>query len=535
VNIGVPSVNQSLNFSLGDPSSAHAVPTFRNLTASSESLEVVQRWIDHCLTSHDCSKSLTGGEFKRPTRLLDVNAFESSCLDLRLVETIVSNSHYAALSYCWGIQMDTTYKTTLSTLEKRKDRIEFTDLPLTYRHAVEVTRNLGLRYLWIDALCIIQGCLADWQHESARMADVYGGSFLTISADWSSNSNSGCYNSLVGRGNIDTQQLICVRSQLSDSRKSSLYFGVSFDPSLEYLEALALFKRAWACQERLLSPRILHYTDEQLLWECRRAFCAEDGIPRQHESVFPGFVPKMRVFGTNGEKLDLWYNRIIDIYSKGELTIPIDRLPAMSALARIWAQDLQSPYLAGMWLHGLWIALCWYRLGDNELTVSPTDYIAPSWSWASVNASVKWLIQSNGMFEEQSVRIEEASVELDGEDPFGRVLRGSIRLSGHIQKGRICRETLSVASEGKYIELSGPVYLDYAGETLNAVDCLLIALEGGQMWMADNKDPKERKWYLLLLVATSDDHSKYRRRGIAEISGPHEEFKTWPEQTITII
>jgi Heterokaryon incompatibility protein (HET) len=50
--------------------------------------------------------------------------------------------------------MDTTYKTTLSTLEKRKDRIEFRDLPLTYQHAVEVTRNLGLRYLWIDALCI---------------------------------------------------------------------------------------------------------------------------------------------------------------------------------------------------------------------------------------------------------------------------------------------------------------------------------------------------------------------------------------------
>lgn len=199
------------------------------------------------------------------------------------------------------------YRTTTTNLQARLVRIPFIELPPTFRDAVSVCRHLRIRYLWIDSLCIIQDSTADWKHESSTMADVYSRSTLTIADDWSTNPNGGCFYSNRSSIRIDTEDVVCVQSTLSDGRRSSLYFCDHHkEPNLESIEENALSKRAWAFQERLLSPRILHFTQKQLFWECREAFYAEDLVPRNHGSVKPGFVLKMRGWPNIKSKLHVW-------------------------------------------------------------------------------------------------------------------------------------------------------------------------------------------------------------------------------------
>ena len=80
-------------------------------------------------------------------------------------------------------------------LEYKKGGININALPKTYQDATGNTRRPGHRYIWIDSLCIILDSKSDWEHEAARMAEVYRNAWLTISATRSSSPTSSCYNS----------------------------------------------------------------------------------------------------------------------------------------------------------------------------------------------------------------------------------------------------------------------------------------------------------------------------------------------------
>lgn len=95
----------------------------------------------------------------------------------------ISNGEYGpyiALSYCWGSTNPAV--TTRHNLKERVKEIPFSDLPRTVHDAITVTRRLGIRFLWVDVLCIAQDSIngEDWVHESSRMADIYGNAYLTI-------------------------------------------------------------------------------------------------------------------------------------------------------------------------------------------------------------------------------------------------------------------------------------------------------------------------------------------------------------------
>lgn len=96
---------------------------------------------------------------------------------------------YVALSYVWGT--GSALKTTHETLSSRLSGFLVSELPSSVRDAVQITRRMGFEYLWVDALCIIQGDLEDWNHESALMARVYGGAAFTIMADLAPDTDSG--------------------------------------------------------------------------------------------------------------------------------------------------------------------------------------------------------------------------------------------------------------------------------------------------------------------------------------------------------
>jgi Heterokaryon incompatibility protein (HET) len=482
---------------------------------------LAREWVNYCVDHHDCSESFfetDSGPLASPSRLLDLKAFTKDCLDLQLTEEPVPGCVYATLSHCWGSNPDPRHQTTTSSLQHRKRRIPYTDLPATFRDTVLVCHALGVRYLWIDSFCIIQDSIQDWTYEASRMAYIYSNSHLTISADWSPNSEGGCFPVSNNPQGIDAGKAICITNILSDGHRSSLYIPLSYSPSYKHLNTTHLSGRAWAYQERFLSRRILHFTQSQLFWECREGFTGEDLLPRRRGSLMPAFVLQMRASGDIQTRVQMWCTWVINSFSMARLTVPTDRLPAISALARLFSEDIQSPYLAGLWLEGLWYTLSWYVDAAKDNLERPKEYIAPSWSWASVNTGVQWMLQVPRDSIKQRVKIEDAVVKY-GLDPFGQISYGWIRVTGRFGHNIPLRHPYASTFADR-------THLDYPQEA--SVETVEFLLLGEQKW-----DEKSFIYYFLLVVINNKDLNEYKRYGMA--SRLLSEQVEWSELTITII
>jgi len=172
-----------------------------------------------------------------------------------------------ALSHCWGGSLSAAHSTRTFNITFRSAWIPISSLPTTFRHAIEITRRVGIRYLWIDALCIIQDSPIDWAQESAKMGYIYDSSLLTIAATASNDSFGGCFNnSGATQDQLDGGTLVEVTQTLPDGRQSDLLFwSPRFDPRKPLseptpLKESLLSERGWVFQERILSPRTVHFT-----------------------------------------------------------------------------------------------------------------------------------------------------------------------------------------------------------------------------------------------------------------------------------
>lgn len=130
---------------------------------------MIQQWHTQCAVHETCRDEL---EHPFPSRLLDLEPEDSLGGPVKLIETKqLNSSKYACLSYCWG-GVEPDCMTTNATYDKNQRGIPTQKTPRLFLEAKEVTRNMGIRYLWIDSLCIIQGNSLDWRQEAARMADI---------------------------------------------------------------------------------------------------------------------------------------------------------------------------------------------------------------------------------------------------------------------------------------------------------------------------------------------------------------------------
>lgn len=168
-------------------------------TLHPNTLHRMRLWLEECNNSHPNCSHLSTRDVLLPTRVLDMSALpgqnqmlgkhhswrelfqEKNC---KLLQTADGQTgRYAALSYCWGADVPST--TTTINLQAHKSAIGLSTLPQTLQDAILVVRWLGIGYIWIDCLCILQDSKADWEHESARMADVYSNAYITIAASQS--------------------------------------------------------------------------------------------------------------------------------------------------------------------------------------------------------------------------------------------------------------------------------------------------------------------------------------------------------------
>jgi hypothetical protein len=158
-------------------------------TSFQSSLRQAQEWLQSCRGTHNmCNRSTSPA---LPRRVIDVRPFSSKD-SIRLLETQNQRGNYLCLSHCWG-QTAVPLMTTSKTISKWKDEIPWKLIPKTFQDAIAFVRLLGERYIWIDSLCIIQDDSEDWLTESAKMADVYHGSYLTLAATKSKDSHGGCF------------------------------------------------------------------------------------------------------------------------------------------------------------------------------------------------------------------------------------------------------------------------------------------------------------------------------------------------------
>lgn len=355
----------------------------------------IQPWLEQCCDKHDkCQQLCVDFQATLPTRLIDVGALHSSAVTLFETKhqgNTIKDPRYLTLSYCWG-KGNEEAKTTSSniSLRKEKDGIFVRDLPTTIQHAIFVTRSMGVRYLWVDAVCIIQhsdrGDLGDWQHESLKLSEHYANALCYISASHTSDSSRGF---LMERQLIRYQWLQHTIPHYESRGETTGTFSI-LPPKLQLGDELRenpLMNRGWCFQEWMFSKRILHWTRIGVFWECREAMhfeatclqplAAGDGSLAQSSRHCPEeFCDSLDTFQEDTSILQ-WYN-LVEKYSAMGLTYASDRLVAIHSLASYLATKYQQGYFAGLFSMNLWYGLLW--TGDGERSTC-----FPTWSWASMS------------------------------------------------------------------------------------------------------------------------------------------------------
>jgi hypothetical protein len=367
----------------------------------------------------------------------DVDSVKIKLIEGKVAFSTMKNENdtrYVTLSHCWGAPTQDFLKLTPQNEKTLKeDGIEMRRFPKTFREAILFASRLdNVGYIWIDSLCIMQKSSSpgvdeqasenDWLEQSRTMDKVYAGSYLNISATDSSNSDEGLFRSrspefLWGDeihlkwGSKDGSSLdLLTRCTIID---------VSFWEDL--IQQAPVNQRGWVLQERIMSPRVLHFCKDQIAWECRE-FQHAEGYPEYlptwkirfsdivDEGLFKGLseddgmrLREIRLKGfqdPDNHLADLYvfelWKRVVEVYSKTMLSVPRDKLIALSGIARqfskMFSRDSEWQYIAGMWAKPrhlesqlLWQVEPVYKHGVPENRSKRYPMRAPSFSWASLD------------------------------------------------------------------------------------------------------------------------------------------------------
>ena len=507
-------------------------------TSSELTWEVAASWIARCDKEHQCSNA--NAELWYPTRLLDVR---TSPGNVRLVITDRESmtGSYVTLSHRWGSHRPMILcESTASTLT---NGVSIQELPPAFRDAIAVCSRLS-SYIWIDSLCIQQDSREDWIREASLMHKVYSNSYLNISALAASDSGQTFYRERT-RKLLDAPQIrtrLDGEGNLGNDEKTYNVLDQSF--WVQEVDCAQLNRRAWVVQERLLSPRVLHFGRSQIYWECKQLQAAE---------IYPRGIPKerlpMQVDYKNGnwmhqEKgssspaasaLYMWYN-IVETYSMCNMTKAEDKLIALSGIAKSIAEQINDEYVAGMWRRTLVQDLCWrtqHRNIEGRATRSAV-YRAPSFSWASMDS---YMIISSYEGLNSCIEILDVHLDLATEDPMGMVSGGYLLIKCRLQTLRFGRntadepymivnddDTYSVPGWTIYSEQKPTLSLDETPDTFDPIGrsgffCCPILSGLAPMNLGTPMGPKDVvTWVIHLLLEPVDvERGIFRRIGLSRV------------------
>ncbi|KAI1761625.1 CNVH-domain-containing protein [Hypoxylon sp. FL1150] len=430
--------------------------------SSSGSVNQARTWLEDCIKEHRKCESFRRKPF--PARVLDLGTKLTGPVVL-LGHTGKEEDTYACLSH---------YAITLTTRNESSLRggIALNDLPKNYRDGIQFCRLLEIRYLWIDALCIIQDSKEDWACESLKMASYYGNCTICLAA---------------------------TRSPGHDAGHGSRILSAKKYPHEEHYPLLT---RAWVYQERRLPPRVLHFCGNELVFECKQHTACEcdsvavdsykdrDSWTKAYETYYATHHDVTKVDDTT--KIEHEWHSWVRAYSRLNLTYVSDRLPAISGVAQ-QAKDRRDiynmpsgRYLAGLWEQTLLNDMSWcvgldrVRVRRDEemhhgasykstnarcirdmVKVKPDEYVAPSWSWASVLSPVEFAPFG---YKTLLCQLLDVQIQTVGPNEFSRVTAGHVLLRGRLLEtrwektdGKMCLKDVGmvwipdyIISEGKH-------------------------------------------------------------------------------------
>ncbi|WKT38280.1 Protein kinase domain [Fusarium oxysporum f. sp. vasinfectum] len=357
---------------------------------SMEQFQLFQEWLQTCSNAHDHARPLSlsaGNSNNLPTRVVDVG--DGSNLPIHLTMSgDMKSAAYFALSHRWGD--DSTHhvgRTLIANHDDRYNSISWHELPLNFKDAIEVTRGLGVRYLWIDSLCIVQDDNDDWARESVRMEEVYSNAQCVLAASSANSSEEGFL-----QRTSPSLPFITLQSPEGDIS----YISKNIDNFRGDVDEAVLNTRGWTLQERALARRTIHFTKNQVYFECSKGVQCESLIRWTNEkasllgdSSFPASV-EARYKGGRVMLVQALYNQ----YSKRTFWDSQDRPIAISGLEKRLTTAFNTRGGYGVFETFLERSLLWKKVdttGSLRLIKFPKDRNVPSWSWMAYDGVISYV------------------------------------------------------------------------------------------------------------------------------------------------
>lgn len=525
-------------------------------TASPGTYKQIKTWLDTCNNEHPkCWVPLEKQSL--PTRLIRLDSSTCSALSNAidtnlqpvLVSTVdmeVSKTRYMALSYRWPEDFPNEAKSTRQTVLKNMRGLNTSKLPRSFNDVFHVAAQMGINYVWIDSLCIVQDDTEDWNREAARMSQIYRNAYFTLAI--AVRSAAAPHQGLFRRGDpskIHSESFAC---PLEDGTSQEV---VVMKKQRERYEESPLVSRGWCFQEREISQRMVHYTENQVLWECR-TMRASESLPNGDAMQMPGLLKsslsqwprRMLDKHLSGDDVSYAWLQAVEDYSDRQLTRDTDKLPALAGLAAAVRsyKPATCRYLAGLWEDNFLSSMAWTP-GSSHIQTFTTnerysDYIAPTWSWASVAGPVRFLIsplkKPNSASSEHSsksssstkcdrtiakyaMQVLDIHVQTSTNDPFGAVKHAVLKCTAGLLSAWLAPPSDPDDARGKRFALCtrggrafGEMLFDttqeaqYHGQDGKNVFCICL----GVLALGGNNAG-------LVILPTGNRENEFRRVGIA--------------------
>lgn len=445
-----------------------------------------------------------------PQRLIDVQGV----LPRLVIGTdIVTSSDqgipkYASLSYCWGKPEDAQYQqlSTIWNLHHRQAGIDDSTLSVVQRDAIQLSKALGIPYLWIDSLCILQDDESDWNHQCVMMDKIYGHAYVTFLAS----ASSLCRESFLHPHQHQTQ--IPFQSALIPNREGKIKLatiGIQDRLLSELYTDLnsRLSSRGWALQESVLSIRRLVFGFWSIHFLCPASHKTLGG--ELSENGYDCTMELIKEIAEDGSRHAAWDSLICyaSQLSKSSFTYPKDILPALSGLAGCFHNVILGKYLAGHWEETLFLSLVWEHISILNRTwewhiqniIATEDYIVPSWS-VLYKGNVEVRIDHNRTILAVSPELESVNgeVTLAGENPLGAITHAFLEIRSHSFQQQNTADIRSITFEQLEDDALGRASKWLANLTWHeyVMQCAVI-LDYSSSVTSIERDAKGWKWVLL--------------------------------------
>ncbi|EXL66156.1 hypothetical protein FOPG_17646 [Fusarium oxysporum f. sp. conglutinans race 2 54008] len=407
---------------------------------------------------------------------------------------------YIALSHRWDSGGDVdrfcTYNRNVDDYHKK---IDLCRLPKTFQDAITITRELKIRFLWIDSLCIVQDDGLDWKREAALMGAVFSSAYCTLAGTSAQDSTEGLLNTRSERP--------CIMMSASPGRH--FYICESIDDFHRDVEEGLLNTRGWVMQERALSHRTIHFTKTQTYWECGEGIRCETLAKMQNSKAAffsdPQFPQSALKYLKDGRirLFEMLYER----YSRLNLTMASDRSVAIAGLEQRLLETFNCKGGYGVFERYLHRSLLWQRAGERMQCIRyPTSRPVPTWSWMAWMGPISYV----------DVPFEKVDWSDNIGSPFENDIddgsKGEVKSISHIPEIKLnarAKEFTLEEYQDETLVLDSQTWQD-----LRVVRCVVIGVE------RSNISVQERKHYVIL-IAPKNGCKTFERVGAGFLNGKY--------------